>query len=131
VQFHAFVTVSSVKLIGVAVVLFATVVPVQEKPEKNIQWSDLPPAVQQRVNKEKEGFSIRAFEAETEKAQTVYEVKFKPSGTSDGPQTGNPLSALLSPLAVFDRKEYDPFAGGQLLLLGPQRVHGIDSGCTA
>jgi uncharacterized membrane protein YkoI len=52
----------------------------QEK-EKKIQQSDLPPAVQQTVAKEKQGFSISGFEEEKEKGQTVYEAKFRIAGS--------------------------------------------------
>lgn len=49
----------------------------EDRGEKIIQRSDLPPEVQKTVAREKSGFSIRGYSEETESGQIRYEVKLK------------------------------------------------------
>jgi len=68
-------------LFAAAVIVLTTFSFGQEEHEKKIQQSDLPPAVQQTVAKEKGRFSISGFEQETENGRTIYEAKFKIPGS--------------------------------------------------
>jgi len=52
-----------------------------QKQERKIELSELPPAVQKTVAKEKTGFSVSGFEQETKNGQTVYEAKFRIPGS--------------------------------------------------
>jgi uncharacterized membrane protein YkoI len=73
--------ISQISLLAAAAIAFATSSLGQEEQEKKIQQSDLPPAVQKTVAKEKAGFSVSGFEQQTENGQTVYEAKFRLPGT--------------------------------------------------
>jgi uncharacterized membrane protein YkoI len=63
-----------------AVIVLNTLSLGQQTQKKRIQQSDLPPAVQQTVAKEKGALSISGFEQETENGQTVYEAQFSLPG---------------------------------------------------
>jgi len=74
---------SKFKLIAAVVCLvpgFAWSQESRQEPEKKIERSELPLAVQKTVAEEKGGFSVIGFEQETENGQTVYEAKLRIPG---------------------------------------------------
>ena len=66
----------------VGLIALATLTIVAHAQERKIQRSDLPPAVEQTVEAQSEGATVRAFSREMEKGQTFYEAELLVDGHS-------------------------------------------------
>jgi uncharacterized membrane protein YkoI len=69
------------KILTVAMVIAATVAAAEE-PEKKIQRSDLPPAVEKTVAIQSQGATIKGFSQEKENGKTYYEAEMAVNGHS-------------------------------------------------